>query len=176
MKIIERLDSMSKKILVVVGSVRVNRLAQRFVDGLVDVYPEADIADFLVTPLPFYNEAVHPKQVADGEAEFLNPVLTEWSERVKAADFVILLSPEYNKGVTAVLKNAIDSSYEWRGKDTLVITYAWDGGTNVQQCLNAILANVEANVVAMQGFGIGDLPEAGNIDMQFVKQYIKEEV
>ena len=50
--------------------------------------------------LPFYNEDLET-----------NPAPAQWAafrQRVKAADAVLFVTPEYNRSVPAVLKNALD--------------------------------------------------------------------
>jgi chromate reductase len=52
--------------------------------------------------LPFYNQDLE---------KMIDPPLAPWTafrERVKAADAVLFVTPEYNRSVPAVLKNALD--------------------------------------------------------------------
>ena len=55
---------------------------------------------FDIAPIPFYNEDVREA----GEPA----VVAELKERVRAADAVLIASPEYNHGLPGMLKNAID--------------------------------------------------------------------
>jgi chromate reductase, NAD(P)H dehydrogenase (quinone) len=53
-----------------------------------------------IEEVPFYNFDLHEKQFPDA-VEMLN-------DKIKAADAVILVTPEYNYSVSGVLKNVID--------------------------------------------------------------------
>lgn len=49
--------------------------------------------------------------------------VVEFAQKVKAADGILIISPEYNGGYPASLKNAIDLLYEeWKGKPIAIST------------------------------------------------------
>ncbi|MDD5362014.1 MAG: NAD(P)H-dependent oxidoreductase [Ignavibacteria bacterium] len=58
------------------------------------------IEQLSIDEVPYYNFDLHEKQFPDA-VEMLN-------DKIKAADAVILVTPEYNYSVSGVLKNAID--------------------------------------------------------------------
>ena len=91
----------SVRILGIAGSLRrgsFNRAALRAALELVP--PGMTIETFDLAPIPLYNDDVrlegYPAPVAD------------LRRRVKEADGVLLVTPEYNYSVSGVLKNAID--------------------------------------------------------------------
>ena len=119
------------KVLIVTGSVRPNSVNGKVVElvrGAVEAQPgaEAQVADLGEINLPFYNGAT-PPSVDDFEAG--NEAARNWSELVKAADAVVLVSPEYNHGLSGIQKNAIDWLYhEWTDKPVLFVAYGWYAG------------------------------------------------
>jgi chromate reductase len=63
--------------------------------------PEGVAIDiFDLTPIPIYN--------ADVQATGFPTVVQEFGEKIRAADALIMVTPEYNYGMSGVLKNAID--------------------------------------------------------------------
>lgn len=55
---------------------------------------------FDLSPIPLYNEDVHQKGFP--------PAVEDFRTRIKAADALLIATPEYNYSVPGVLKNAID--------------------------------------------------------------------
>lgn len=53
----------------------------------------------------------------------------KWSDTIAAAAGYVLVTPEYNHGYPASLKNALDFLYhEWSGKPVGFVGYGWGGG------------------------------------------------
>ncbi len=92
----------STRVLVLVGSLRADSLNRRIAEAIRAQAPAGvtvDIADGL-GDLPFYNEDI------DGEAA--PEAVVRLREQVAAADRVLVVTPEYNGTMPAVLNNAID--------------------------------------------------------------------
>ncbi|WP_264479018.1 NADPH-dependent FMN reductase [Lichenihabitans sp. PAMC28606] len=63
-----------------------------------------------------------------------------WGELVAHATGVVIVTPQYNWGYPAVLKNAIDHLYrEWQGKPVLIVTYGGHGGHQCGEQLRTVL-------------------------------------
>jgi NAD(P)H-dependent FMN reductase len=61
------------------------------------------------------------------------------SEKCRAYDGYILVSPEYNHGMPGGVKNAIDFLYnEWIGKPALIVTYGIFGGLKSSEQLAGV--------------------------------------
>jgi NAD(P)H-dependent FMN reductase len=76
--------------------------------------------------LPMFDESVLPMM-----QQYAHDHTKAWSEKVKPASGFIFLTPEYNAGYPASLKNAIDYLYhEWVGKSVMVVSYGVGGGTS----------------------------------------------
>lgn len=101
-----------------------------------------EIVDLKDHSLPFLAEATAPAQ----RTTITDPAIQRWSNRIKQADAFIIVSPEYNAGYPAVLKNAFDSLYaEWHNKPVGFVTYSGGptGGSSVlaqlQQVAQALM-------------------------------------
>lgn len=93
---------MTTRVLVLVGSLRADSLNRKLAQTLLDQSPagvELILAEDL-DRLPFYNEDLDGPQAPE-------PV-RELRAAVAAADRLLVVTPEYNGSMPAVLKNAID--------------------------------------------------------------------
>ena len=94
-------DSGSLKILGISGSLRassLNTAALRAAAGLAPAGMSIELCD--IGDLPLYNE--------DLRAQGFPAPVQRLRERIKAADGLLIATPEYNYSVPGVLKNAID--------------------------------------------------------------------
>ena len=110
-------------ILVIFGSTRQGRRGERVVTWLMDrlaARPEASfkLVDVRDLALPLFDAPVAP---ARGE---IAPEAAAWAAQVDQADGFLFVTPEYNHGYPAVLKNAIDHLYhQWVHKPAALVTY-----------------------------------------------------
>jgi NAD(P)H-dependent FMN reductase len=70
-----------------------------------------------------------------------------WSGLVAGARGAVLVTPQYNWGYPAALKNAIDHLYhEWRGKPVLLVPYGAHGGDKCAAQLRLVLGGMGARL------------------------------
>lgn len=76
-----------------------------------------------------------------------------WSALVSAAAGVVFVTPQYNWGYPAPLKNAIDHLYrEWNGKPAMIVTYGGHGGDRCGRQLREVLTGLDVKLAnAMPG-------------------------
>lgn len=105
-------------------------------------YELVDLADW---PLPMDDEPGIP---AKGK-EYAQPHTRAWSAKIDAADAILFVSPQYNWGYPAALKNAIDHLYrEWKGKPAVIVTYGGHSGVKCAAQLKQVLEAVNMRPVA----------------------------
>ncbi|KAJ5247075.1 flavoprotein-like protein [Penicillium chermesinum] len=64
-----------------------------------------------------------------------------WSRRVSALDAFVFVTAQYNWGIPAPLKNAIDFLFnEWKGKPAMIVSYGGHGGGKAAAALKLCLA------------------------------------
>jgi chromate reductase len=104
--------STPRDIVVIVGSLRKASLNRKTAKALIEVAPAALKLEIVeIGALPLYNDDLEH----DPPREW-----TTFRERVRRADGVIFVTPEYNRSVPGLLKNAIDVASRPHGKN------AWD--------------------------------------------------
>src|SRR6266436_9600421 len=88
-------------VCVLVGSLRKASFNGMLANALIWLAPSSLKLDIVeIGQLPFYNQ--------DLETDPPPAPWTAFGQRVKAADAVLFVTPEYNRSVPAVLKNALD--------------------------------------------------------------------
>ena len=67
-----------------------------------------------------------PGMAKDG---YTNPAVVKWRDKIREADGFIIVTPEYNHGYPAVLKNALDYVYfAWSRKAVAFVSWGGAGG------------------------------------------------
>jgi NAD(P)H-dependent FMN reductase len=93
-----------------------------------------DLRDY---PMPFFDEKASPAY-----APPTHKVARAWAAKVDSLDGFIFVTAEYNRGPTAVLKNALDHAYrEFNRKPAAYVGYGGVGGARAVEQLRLI--NVE---------------------------------
>jgi NAD(P)H-dependent FMN reductase len=131
-------------ISVVVGSTRQGRFSEKPAQWIFRHLQkrekiEARLLDLRDFPMPFFDQAAPPAM--PGRAPYENEVVKRWTAEIAAADGFVFVTPEYNFGPSAVLKNAIDWVYpEWNRKAAAFVSYGSAmGARSVQQLREAAI-------------------------------------
>jgi NAD(P)H-dependent FMN reductase len=133
------------KIQVILGSTRQNRFGDKPAHYLLDeLGKRADVAPELVDlrdwPLPFFDHPMSPMRTKITEPA----IVPKWAAKVGEADGYIIISPEYNHGYSAVLKNALDWVYaEWRKKPVGFVGYGGTGGARAIEQLRQVVIELD---------------------------------
>src|SRR6201996_1493666 len=106
---------------------------------------EVDVADLKEIDLPFMDEPKHPRL-----REYTHQHTKDWSARVEAADAFVFVHPEYNYGITAPLKNALDYlNSEWKYKPLGLVSYGGvSAGTRAAQMIKQVAVYLKLFTVA----------------------------
>ena len=102
---------------------------------------------FPLHAIPLYNE--------DDDAEHAPESVRSLRSAIDASDGMIMISPEYNHGMSGVLKNAIDWASRPYGRSvlkskpvlTMTASPAFTGGVRAQQQMNETLASIPTRPV-----------------------------
>lgn len=134
--------------LVIVGSTRPVRVGDQLAALVIPLLEqstgdEAEVVDLRELALPFLDE---PRQPSDGN--YVHAHTRAWSETVRRNDAVVVITPQYNGGYPAAVKNAIDFLYEeWRDKPFLIVSYGSRGGPKSNAQLTEVLHYIRADPV-----------------------------
>lgn len=96
-------------------------------------YEIIDLADY---PMPFINEP-SPRYNPERQAE---PAVQAWLDKVAGFDGFVFVTPEYNRSISGVLKNAIDLlDYQMEQKPAAIVAHGSNGGAQAVDALRTIL-------------------------------------
>ncbi len=104
---------------------------------------EVELVDLRDFPMPFFDEVA-----SNLWAPTQNEVAVRWQQKVAKFDGYIFVTAEYNHAPAAVLKNALDYSYnEWNKKPAAYVGYGSVGAARAVEQLRLI--NVELQMVPL---------------------------
>jgi chromate reductase, NAD(P)H dehydrogenase (quinone) len=146
---------MAYKIAVVVGSLRKDSFNRQLAHAVTSLAPADFAFEYLdIGGLPLYSQ--------DYDADYPE-VARHLKQQIEAADGLLFVTPEYNRSIPGVLKNALDwgsrpwGTNSWRGKPGAVL------GTSVGATGTALSQQHLRNVLAYL-----DVPLLGQPEM-FIK-------
>jgi NAD(P)H-dependent FMN reductase len=111
------------------GSTRSGRLCPKIASWVVAIARASsnlncELVDLADWPLPTGDEPGIPAL-----GSYTQEHTRAWSRKIAGADAVMFVTPQYNWGYPASLKNALDHLYkEWNGKPGVIVTYGIHGG------------------------------------------------
>jgi len=113
---------MAYKIAIIVGSLRKDSFNRRIARSICAIRGDnLDCAMIEIGDLPLYNQDFD--SLAEQPAQY-----TRFRDQVRPVDGVLFVSPEYNRGIPGVLKNAIDVGSRpygqsiWNAKPAAIVT------------------------------------------------------
>ena len=165
-------------ILGIAGSLRkdsYNKGALRAAQQLCPQGAKVELCD--IAGLPLFNQDDEQKPTAQ---------VTEFKQRIRAADAILISTAEYNYGLPGVLKNAIDVASRpygdnaWSGKPIALMSAAMSvaGGIRAQYQLRQCFVVLNLEAVVQPEVAIGNAPQrfdaASNLTDETSKKMIAQ--
>lgn len=169
---------MQKTVAVIVGSARKESLNLKMAKTLIKLAPENLALEILqISDLPIYNEDadVDPSQA-----------WIKFRNALKPFDAVLFVTPEYNRSVPALLKNAIDigsrpqGQSAWSGKPAAIVTVSpgATGGFGANHHLRQSLVFLNMPAMAQPEAYIGGaaklFDDKGNISVDSTREFMRK--
>ena len=173
---------MSKKIGIIVGSLRKGSFTRSIANELKAQLPEGYEGKFLeIAQLPLFDQ--------DYEAAGATPEsYVNFRKQVEACDAFIFATPEYNRSFPAAIKNALDvasrpyGSSKWNGKPAAVVSVSPGaiGGFGANHHLRQVLTFLNVQPVQQPEAYIGSvmnlLDESGRVKNEDTRALLKSVV
>jgi len=138
-------------IAVVVGATRQGRVTDKLAKWVAEEarkVADVEVVDLVDYPMPFFDEPISPRYNPKRKAA---PEVQKWLDKVAQFDGYVLVTPEYNRSTSAVLKNALDAlDYQMDNKPVAIVAHGSTGGAQAVASLR----------MALPGVGAVSLPKA----------------
>jgi NAD(P)H-dependent FMN reductase len=133
------------KIGIIISTTREGRFGDRPTQWLLDLATtrggaEFEIVDLRDYPLPFFNEPASPAYMPPEDE-----IARSFGSKVAKFDGYIFITAEYNHGIPAVLKNALDHVYsQFNRKPVAFIGYGGVGAARAVEQLRLVAVELQA--------------------------------
>lgn len=131
------------KLQVIIGSTRNGRVTDKAAKWVANEaseigFDDVEILDLKDYDMPFFDEAISPQYNPDRKPE---PTVKKWLDKLAEADAYVMVTPEYNRSYSAVLKNAIDYvDYQFEKKPIALVAHGSTGGAQAVSHLRGVIA------------------------------------
>ena len=137
---------MAKPVLrIIIGSTRPGRVGPSVAAWIAERAREhggfdVQVTDLAELDLPMYDEPNHPRL-----RRYVHQHTKDWSAVVDGSDAFVIVTPEYNYGYPAAVKNAIDYLHEeWKYKPVGFVSYGGvAAGTRAVQQLKQVVTTLK---------------------------------
>jgi chromate reductase, NAD(P)H dehydrogenase (quinone) len=163
-------------ILGIAGSLRKDSYNKGALRAALELCPQgARIEVYDIAGLPLFNQ---------DEEKNPTPKVAEFKQKIRAADAILLVTPEYNYGVPGVMKNALDVASRpygdnaWSGKPVALMSAAMSvaGGIRAQYQIRQSFVFLNMDAVVQPEVAIGNatqrFDDKGNLTDETSKKMI----
>ena len=160
-------------IVVIVGSLRKESFSLKIANTLAKLAPASLKLD-VVTPhgISFFNQDLEAAPPADWLA---------FREKIQKSDGVIFVTPEYNRSIPGVLKNAIDVGSRPYGKSSFlgkpigIVSNSPGplGGVNAAKSLQNILPGISGSIMGQPEIYLNNIGDAFDDKGELIKESVK---
>ena len=129
-----------RKVQIIIASTRPQRIGRQIAEWVQGTIPPsagfaAELVDLVEWHLPLSDE---PGVPASGN--YVQEHTKAWSRKIASADGFVFVTPQYNWGYPASLKNALDHLFkEWNAKPAAIVSYGHHGGGKAAAQLRQVL-------------------------------------
>lgn len=158
------------KLQIIIGSNRPQRVSHLLAPWVANeaknlADTEVEIIDLADYDLPFLDEPISPQYNPDRKP---NVVAKKLLDKFGEADAFVLITPEYNRSYSAVLKNALDYiDFQFKQKPVALVAHGSTGGAQAIGHLRGVLPGLQAVTVPSATYFIGQIgpaiDEEGNL-------------
>ncbi len=133
-------------IKVIVGSTREGRFSDKAATWIAEEIKKqkgvaVEVLDLRDYDMPFFNEPMSP---SFKQEPYKNEAVARFTKKIAESDAFVMVTPEYNHGTSAVLKNALDWVYqEWNNKPVAFVSYGSVGGARAIEQLRLVAIELQ---------------------------------
>ena len=132
------------RVAIIIGTTRETRFGERparWVESVARARGDAEVevVDLRDFPMPFFDEPASNAFVPSRD-----PAAQRWQRQLATFDGFVFVTPEYNRSLPAVLKNALDYAYpEWNRKPAACVGYGAVGAARAVEQLRLVCVELQ---------------------------------
>ena len=144
------------RIAIIIGSTRPGRNGEAVAQWVYEIAQRRNDAEFELVDIKDFNLPLLDEPVPPSLGQYTKEHTKAWSAKIDSFDAYVFVTPEYNHGTSAALKNAIDFIYkEWNNKAAGFVGYGGASGTRAVENLRLIMGEMQvADVRAQVGLSL----------------------
>lgn len=164
------------KLQVIIGTTRPGRVTDTVAAWVANTAKElpdtmVEVVDLANYKMPFLDEAISPQYNPDRHP---SPEVEKWLKKLNEADAFVIVTPEYNRSISGVLKNALDYlDFQFAKKPVGIVAHGSTGGAQAVATLRIALPGLKAAVTPSATFlngRAGELIDEGGILREEIKK------
>jgi len=139
------------RIAIIIGSTRPGRKGEAVGKWTYDIARKRTDAEFELVDIAEFNLPLLDEPMPPMFGQYSHDHTRVWSAKIASFDGYVFVTPEYNHGTSAALKNAIDFLHqEWTNKAAGFVAYGGTMGARAVENLRLVLAELQVATVRMQ--------------------------
>jgi NAD(P)H-dependent FMN reductase len=139
------------RIAIIIGSTRPGRKGETVAKWVYEIAQKRSEAEFELVDIKDFDLPLLDEPMSPVMGQYSHQHTKTWSAKIASFDAYVFVTPEYNHGTSAALKNAIDFLYhQWVNKAAGFVGYGGAGGARAVEQLRLVLAEVQIATVRNQ--------------------------
>ena len=138
-------------IAIIIGSTRPGRKGEAVARWVLTEAQKRQDARFELVDIQAFNLPLLDEPEPPSTGHYTKDHTKAWSAKISGFDAFLFVAAEYNHGIPAALKNALDFLYrEWNGKAAGLVGYGGIGGARAIEQLRLVMAELQLTVMRDQ--------------------------
>jgi NAD(P)H-dependent FMN reductase len=131
------------KIAIILGSTRPGRIGESVAKWALEVASKRTDAEFELVDIADYDLPLLDEPVPPSMGQYSKEHTKRWAAKIDSFDAFVFVTPEYNHGVPAALKNALDFIFkEWNNKSAGFVSYGSAYGARAVESLRLVMGEL----------------------------------
>lgn len=139
------------RIGIILGSTRPGRNGEAVAKWTRDIAANRTDAEYELVDIAEYDLPLLDEPVPPSMGQYSKEHTKQWAAKIASFDGFVFVTPEYNHGTSAALKNAIDFLFaEWNNKAAGFVGYGSAGGARAVESLRLVMGELMIADVRLQ--------------------------
>lgn len=139
------------KVAIILGSTRPGRVGEAVARWVLDIAQKRTDAEYELIDIKDFDLPLLDEPIPASLAKYANAHTKAWAAKIAPFDAFVFVTAEYNHGIPAALKNALDYLYaEWNNKAAGFVSYGSANGARSVEHLRGVMGELQIADVRAQ--------------------------